>query len=322
MSDITIDVHLGPDESRKALRADALKGLTAESKSMPPTWFYDDRGSELFDQITRLPEYYLTRAERSILEAHAAEIADRSGADTLVELGSGTSEKTRILLNAMSSTGQLARVIPFDVSEATLRFAAEEIAAAFPGVEVHAVVGDFNRHLALIPAGGRRLVIFLGSTIGNLDPAARKRLLAGLSETLVPGDFFLLGADLRKDPARLVAAYDDSQGISAAFNLNLLHVLNSTLGADFDVDCFRHIAQWNDADSRMEMRLAPDDAQKVRVSQLDLDVTFEAGEQMLTEISTKFTREQVASELEEAGLVVDSQWEDEPGDFLVTLARR
>lgn len=319
---ITVESHLGPDESRKALEADVLAGLTSDQKSMPPTWFYDDRGSDLFDQITRLPEYYLTRAEREILEAHADEIAARTGADTLVELGSGTSEKTWLLLTALARTGQLRKVVPFDVNEGTLRSAAERIAAAFPDVSVHAVVGDFNRHLDQIPAGGRRLFIFLGSTIGNLDPDQRSRLLTGLAKTMADGDFFLLGTDLVKDADRLVAAYDDAQGVSAEFNRNLFHVLNSTLHADFDVDAFRHLAIWNADEGRMEMRLVPDDAQKIRVADLGLDVVFEAGEPILTEISTKFTSAQVAGELSAAGFTVASQWQDSAGNFQLTLARR
>ena len=244
-----IDVHLAPDWLRSALRADVAEGLTASPKELPPKWFYDERGSELFDEITRLPEYYPTRCERAILTERAPEIAALSGADTLVELGSGTSEKTRLLLDACvagGGRGRLRRFIPFDVSEATLRQAATAVAGEYPTVDVHAVCGDFDHHLGTIPRGGRRLVAFLGGTIGNLDPKQRAEFLAALSANLAPGDGLLLGTDLVKDPARLVAAYDDAAGVTAAFNRNVLAVVNRELDADFDVDRFGHVARWDD----------------------------------------------------------------------------
>ncbi|MEA2704675.1 MAG: L-histidine Nalpha-methyltransferase, partial [Actinomycetota bacterium] len=251
-----IDVHLAPDALRSALRADVAEGLTASPKELPPKWFYDERGSELFDEITRLPEYYPTRRERAILEQRAPEIAALSGADTLVELGSGTSEKTRLLLDACVAGGAgLRRFIPFDVSEATLRQAATAVAAEYPTVAVHAVCGDFDHHLGTIPGGGRRLVAFLGGTIGNLDPKPRAEFLAALSANLAPGDALLLGTDLVKDPGRLVAAYDDAAGVTAAFNRNVLRVVNRELSADFDPDSFAHVALWDPANEWIEMRL-------------------------------------------------------------------
>ncbi len=207
-----IEVHQAPEQLRRDLRRDVGAGLTAIPKELAPKYFYDDRGSDLFDRITRLPEYYPTRAERAILEERAGEIATVSGADTLVELGSGTSEKTRLLLDACAAGGRLRRFVPFDVSEATLRQAAATLAREYAGVDVHAVVGDFEQHLDLLPAGGRRLVAFLGSTIGNLVPKQRAQFLGDLAAGLQPGDSLLLGTDLVKDPARLVAAYDDAGG--------------------------------------------------------------------------------------------------------------
>jgi L-histidine N-alpha-methyltransferase len=294
--------------------------LTATPKDLPPKWFYDDRGSELFDQITRLPEYYPTRTERSILVDHAADIVRVSGADTLVELGSGTSEKTRILLDAFHGRGRLRTFVPFDVSEATLREAAARVAAEYPGVAVHAVVGDFERHLAHVPTAGTRTVAFLGGTIGNLAPPARADFLAAVRAGLGPDDALLLGTDLVKDPDRLVAAYDDAAGVTAAFNRNVLHVLNRELGADFDPDAFAHVARWDARAEWIEMHLRPATAQTVKIPALDLVVEFEAGEAMRTEISAKFRREGVARELAGAGLELREWWTDPAGDFALSLS--
>ena len=318
-----IDVHLAPDWVRSALRADVAEGLTASPKELPPKWFYDERGSELFDEITRLPEYYPTRCERAILEERAPEIAALSGADTLVELGSGTSEKTRLLLDAcVAGGGRLRRFIPFDVSEATLRQAATAVAAEYPAVDVHAVCGDFDHHLGTIPGGGRRLVAFLGGTIGNLDPKQRAEFLAALAANLAPGDGLLLGTDLVKDPARLVAAYDDAAGVTAAFNRNVLAVVNRELDADFDVDRFAHVALWDEDQEWIEMRLRSTVAQDVTVAELGLVAAFEAGEEMRTEISAKFRRDGVDAELAAAGLDLARWWTDPAGDFGLSLAFR
>ncbi|HVM26316.1 MAG TPA: L-histidine N(alpha)-methyltransferase, partial [Mycobacteriales bacterium] len=253
--DLRLDRHLAPDSLRRALEADVRAGLTATPKTLPPKWFYDARGSELFDQITRLPEYYPTRCEREVLAARAADIAEFTRADTLVELGSGTSEKTRLLLDALRDAGTLRRFVPFDVDETVLTSAGRAVAAEYPGVAVHAVVGDFERHLGTLPAGGRRLVAFLGGTIGNLPPVERASFLASLAATLGPEDFLLLGTDLVKDPERLVRAYDDSAGVTAAFNRNVLHVLRRELGADVDPDAFEHVALWDARQEWIEMRL-------------------------------------------------------------------
>jgi L-histidine Nalpha-methyltransferase len=317
---IRVDVHLGEDDLRGALRADVANGLRSAPKELPPKWFYDERGSELFDEITRLPEYYPTRAERSILVARSAEIVDVAGADTLVELGSGTSEKTRLLLDALASRDRLRRFIPFDVSEATLRTAAAAIEQEYAPVDVHAVVGDFERHVRDIPREGRRLVAFLGGTIGNLEPAKRAAFLADVAADLEPGDSFLLGTDLVKDVARLEAAYDDAAGVTAAFNRNVLHVVNRALGADFAPDRFEHVARFETGPEWIEMRLRSTVDQAVHVADLELTATFAAGEEMRTEISAKFRRERVEDELAGAGLALRRWWTDPAGDFALSLS--
>jgi L-histidine N-alpha-methyltransferase len=305
-----------------SLRADARTGLTATPKSLPPKWFYDAEGSALFEKITGLPEYYPTRAERSILDLESPSIAALSGASTLVELGSGSSEKTRLLLSALRAAGTLRSYVMIDVSEAALLGAGAALTSEYPGLEVHAVVSDFEADLGLdgAPADGPRLVAFLGSTIGNMAPAQRSAFLARIRSQLRPGDSFLLGTDLVKDPATLVAAYDDTAGVTAAFNKNVLSVLNTALGADFDLDAFEHVATW-DADAEwIEMRLRSTAAQSVRVPALDLTVDFASGEEMRTEISAKFRRSRVASELAAAGLEMRSWWTDPAGQFGLSLS--
>lgn len=317
---MSLSNYLAADAAAHALRRDVRDGLTASPKSLPPKWFYDAKGSDLFDQITRLPEYYPTRAEAEILRAHAADVAAASGADTLVELGSGTSEKTRILLDAMNEGGSLRRFIPFDVDATVLESAGEAIGAEYPGVEIDAVCGDFEEHLGKIPLVGRRLVVFLGSTIGNLTAGPRAEFLAALADSLQPGDTLLLGTDLVKDTNRLVRAYDDSAGVTAAFNKNVLAVVNRELDADFDLDAFEHVARWNPEEQRIEMRLRAASAQRVRITGLDLTVDFAAGEEMLTEVSCKFRPDGIADELAAAGLRRIDWWTDEAGDFGVSLA--
>jgi L-histidine N-alpha-methyltransferase len=319
---VRVDVHLEPGDLRSALERDARAGLTATPRDVPPKWFYDDRGSELFDAITRLPEYYPTRTERSILVERAATIASLAGADTLVELGSGTSEKTRLLLDALRDAGTLERFVPFDVSEQTLRDAATAVAGEYTGVEVHAVVGDFEHHLSEIPGDGRRLVAFLGSTIGNLTPPRRAEFLAEIAAGLGPSDAFLLGTDLVKDRARLIAAYDDAAGVTAEFNRNLLSVLNRELDAGFVPERFEHVAVWDEDAEWIEMRLRARDAHRVRVPALGLEVEFRAGEEMRTEISAKFRRSGVETELAAAGLRLASWWTDPAGDFALSLSVR
>ncbi|WP_017579539.1 L-histidine N(alpha)-methyltransferase [Nocardiopsis valliformis] len=317
-----IDRNLTADELDKALRADVAEGLTARPKRLPPKWFYDERGSGLFEDITRLPEYYPTRSERSILEARADEIAVAAGAVALIELGSGAGVKTRLLLDAMRRQGDLVRFVPVDVSGEFLESSARPVVNDYPGLYVHAVVGDFEHHLGLLPVSesGCQLLAVLGSTIGNQEPGPRATFLKDIHGVLHPGDSLLLGADLVKDPARLVAAYDDAQGVTAEFNRNVLSVINRQLGGDFNPAAFEHRAVWNAECEWIEMRLRARTAQHVRVADLDLEVDFAAGEEMRTEISAKFRKEGLTAELDAAGFDLTHWWTDSAGDFALTLA--
>lgn len=317
---LSLSNHLAADSAYHALRRDVFDGLQKTPKSLPPKWFYDSVGSDLFDQITRLPEYYPTRAEAEILRSRAAEVASATGPDTLVELGSGTSEKTRMLLDALRARGSLRKFVPFDVDAGMLAAAGTAIQREYPNVEIAAVCGDFEEHLVEIPDGGRRLFVFLGSTIGNLTPGPRAEFLAALAAVLRPGDSLLLGTDLVKDTGRLVRAYDDAAGITARFNRNVLAVVNRELDADFDIGAFTHVARWNAAEERIEMWLRADAVQRVRIGALDMVVEFTAGEEMLTEVSCKFRAQAVAAELAAAGLRQIRWWTDDAGDFGLSLA--
>jgi L-histidine N-alpha-methyltransferase len=320
MASIRLDSHVDPGELETALAEDARAGLTATPKELPPKWFYDEEGSHLFERITTLPEYYPPRRERQVLRHVAGEIAASTGADTLVELGSGSSEKTRLLLDAFGRTGSLRRYIPVDVSLSALLPAAHAVAADYPTLEVHAVRADFERHLDQLPAGGRRLTAFLGSTIGNLRPEQRAVFFAEQRERMDGGDALLLGTDLVKDPTRLVSAYDDAAGVTAAFNRNLLHVLNRELKGDFDPQAFAHVALWDPVAEWIEMRLRSTRDQRVNLAKLDLGVRFAAGEDMRTEISAKFRRERVEAEYAAAGLRLSAWWTDTGGDYALSLA--
>ncbi len=317
---VAVDVHLDAADWAAARDAETAAGLLSSPKVLSPVWFYDERGSDLFDEITRLEEYYPTRAERAILAAHSGDIARLTGASTLVELGSGTSDKTRLLIEAMLAAGHLDRFVPLDVSEETLRAAASSLAVEY-GISVRAVVGDFHRHLGRIPRVGRRVIAFLGGTIGNFDPVQRQGFLRDLRGSMGQDEWFLLGADLVKAPARLVAAYDDARGVTAEFNRNALRVLNRELDADFDVEAFEHVARWNASESWIEMWLRSSRGQRVRVAGLDLDVAIAEGEEIRTEISAKFTPDGLRGELEQAGFTTEASWTDPAGDFLLTLAR-
>lgn len=317
MSPFLLTRTLPEDATDAALRADVLSGLTRHPKTLPPKWFYDARGSELFEDITRLPEYYPTRAEREILEERAGEIAAASGARTVIELGSGSSEKTRHLLNALEG---LESYVPVDVSESALTGAAESLLAEHPGLSVHALIADFTGGLALPGTPGPRLVAFLGGTIGNLLPEERAGFLRSVRSLLSPGDALLLGTDLVKDEETLVAAYDDASGVTAAFNKNVLNVVNRELGADFPLEDFEHVAVWNPEQRWIEMRLRARRALSVKIRELDLVVPFEAGEELRTEVSAKFRQEDVREELEAAGLQLAQWWTDAAGRFALSLA--
>ncbi|MFD0021254.1 L-histidine N(alpha)-methyltransferase [Streptomyces sp. NPDC058382] len=317
MSPFLLTRTLPVDATDAALRADVLHGLTRQPKTLPPKWFYDARGSELFEEITRLPEYYPTRAEREILIDRAGAIALASGARTLVELGSGSSEKTRHLLDALP---ELHTYVPVDVSESALRGAAEALLEERPGLSVHALIADFTGELTLPETPGPRLVAFLGGTIGNLLPQERAAFLESVRSLLSPGDSLLLGTDLVKDEEVLVAAYDDAAGVTAAFNRNVLSVVDRELGADFEPADFEHVARWNPEQEWIEMRLRTRRALTVKIPELDLVVPFEAGEEMRTEVSAKFRKDGVREELGRAGLRLAQWWTDSAGRFALSLA--
>ncbi|MFI2372774.1 L-histidine N(alpha)-methyltransferase [Streptomyces sp. NPDC018833] len=317
MSPFLLTRTLPEDATDADLRADVLHGLTRTPKVLPPKWFYDARGSELFEEITRLPEYYPTRAEREILAARAGEIAAATGARTLVELGSGSSEKTRFLLDALTD---LHTYVPVDVSESALTGAAQVLLAERPGLDVHALIADFTRGLALPGTPGPRLVAFLGGTIGNLLPAERAVFLRSVRDLLTPGDSLLLGTDLVKDEAVLVRAYDDAAGVTAQFNKNVLAVIARELGADVDPADFDHVAVWDREHEWIEMRLRARSALSVKIRELDLVVPFEAGEELRTEVSAKFRQEGVRAELAGAGMALTHWWTDEAGRFALSLS--
>ncbi|APE36980.1 dimethylhistidine N-methyltransferase [Nocardia mangyaensis] len=317
-----LDIHLTDDDLTTALRTDARTGLTAEPKSLPPKWFYDARGSELFERITELPEYYPTRTERALLAGVVGEIAAAAHPEVLVELGSGSAAKTRLLLDALTAEGSLKTYVPQDVSATALRGAAAEIAIEYPNLAVHGVVSDFTDTLHNLPRGGRRMIAFLGGTIGNLVPAERAEFLADINEVLEPGELLLLGAGLVIDPAILVPAYDDAAGVTAEFNRNVLRVLNHRLGADFAPEKFEHIAVWDPDNEWIEMRLRATEPMTATITDLDLTVDFAAGEQMRTEISAKFRPEALRTELTTAGFTPTHTWTDPDARFALFLAER
>ncbi len=317
-----ITTLLTAEDLRRSLAEDARTGLSASPKWLPPKYFYDERGSELFEEITRLPEYYPTRTERALLTERAQEIAEASDAEVLLELGSGSSEKTRLLLDALDRTGRLTTYVPVDVSASALAQAMDALAEERPGLALEGVVADFDQHLEQLPTPGRRMIALLGSTLGNYDRPGRARFLRSVAAAMQPGEGLLLGLDLVKDPGQLVAAYDDAAGVTAEFNLNALRVLNRSLGADFDTDGFRHLARWNTEEERIEMRLVAQDPARVELSELDLVIEFDKGEELLTELSCKFRRSSVAGELEAAGFRDLRWWTDPDEAYAVVLAKR
>ncbi len=296
--------------------------LTSRPRTIPPRWLYDDRGSELFSRITRLPEYYQTEAERSILATRAAAIAELSGATTVVELGSGTSDKTRTLLDAFVAHGRLQQFVPLDVSEATLLDAGAMLRERYPSLIVEPVVGDFTRHLHRLPAGGTRLVAFLGGTIGNFYEEERTAFLGALSDVLDDGDSLLLGIDLVKPIDRLIAAYDDSQGVTEAFIRNALANINDTFGGEIDLGNFTYVPFWDGRQERIDMRLRACEPERARLDALDLDLDVAAGEEIRIEISTKFREDGIRAELADVGFEVVEMWRDAHDDFGVVLAQK
>lgn len=318
----TIEVHLAPEQLQENLLTDARIGLTASPKWLPPKWFYDARGSELFERITALPEYYPTRTERELLRASAAHIAEATSASILVELGSGSSEKTRLLLGALTERGTLERYVPQDVSVAALDSAVHDLARDFPSLTVHGIVSDFTDTLHNLPRGGRRMIAFLGGTLGNLVPEERAEFLGSVAAVLEEGEQLLLGVGLVTDPAVMVPAYDDAAGVTAQFNRNVLSVLNDRLGANFDPAVFRHVALWDERNEWIEMRLEATESVEAWIPALDLGVVFTEGEQMRTEISAKFRVDGICKELDAAGFGSDRVWTDPRERFALILADR
>jgi L-histidine Nalpha-methyltransferase len=319
---IRIDSHLDGAHER-SLADDVLDGLTRPFKELPPKHFYDARGAELFDRICELPEYYPTRAERTILEHNAGELATLTAAAELVELGSGTASKTRVLLDALQDAGTLVRYVPVDVTEQMVRECATQLTEEYPGLQVHGMIGDFERHLGEVPeAAGPRIVAFLGGTIGNFPPGSRRRVLRQISSLLGAGDHLLLGTDLVKDPAVLQAAYDDAEGVTAEFNRNVLRVLNRELGANFEPEDFEHVALFDPEHEWIEMRLRARREHTTLVRELGLPVHFQEGEEMRTEISAKFTSERIEGDLAAAGLELVRLFTDPEELFALALARR
>jgi L-histidine N-alpha-methyltransferase len=308
------------DDHREQLLRDVRWGLGAARKSLPPKYFYDDRGSRLFDAICDLPEYYPTRTEYALLRRIAAEVIQHARPSHLVELGSGASRKTHVLLEALVRSRLDACYVPVDVSEGMLRRSATALRRRYRALRVHAIVGDYDRHLHHFPSAERRLVAFLGSTIGNFDPAQADAFLHSLADSMDTGDFLLLGLDLVKPVPVLEAAYNDSAGITAEFNRNVLRVLNRELGADFDLALFEHVAFFNLAAEQIEMHLKARRAHHVRLPALDMEVAFAAGETIRTEISRKFRRTTAGAMLAAAGFRLDSWYTSPDGYFALALA--
>ncbi len=305
--------------------AELRRALSSRPRTIPPRWLYDDRGSELFDEITRLPEYYPTEAERQILAANSAMIAELTGAATVVELGSGTSDKTRTLLDAFVAHGEIERFAPLDVSEATLLYAAEVLNQRYPDLAVVPVVGDFTRHLAKLSSigePGSRLVAFLGGTIGNFYLEERKAFLGALSDVLSTGDWVMIGVDLVKPLERLIAAYDDSAGVTGAFIQNALVAINREMDGDIDVGNFEYVPLWDAREERIDMRLRACEPERATLGALDLEIELEAGEELRVEISTKFREARLREELTDAGFDDLEFFADDAGDFALVLARR
>jgi len=318
---VTIDVHLPPSGPLAGMADDVREGLSCPFKELPPKYFYDERGSRLFERIMELPEYYPTRCERAILDRHAAEIVAAADARALIELGSGSASKTRVLLEAMRDAGALESYIPVDISEEITRRTATELVGDFTGLRVHGVVCDYETHLERIPREEGAVIAFLGGTIGNFRPAPRRSFLARVATLMYPGDRFLLGTDLIKDRATLEAAYDDPAGVTAEFNKNVLHVLNREFDADFDPDGFEHVAFWDPDNSWIDIRLRSLTEQFIDLRALDMRVHFARNEEMRTEISTKFTSERLEAVYADAGLEMTELWTDPEGQFALSLAR-
>ncbi len=318
---IIIDVHM-TKQNPDLLRDEIRSGLLSSPKTLPTKYMYDDRGSELFERICTLPEYYQTRTEYKILMSHSDQIIKLTGADELVELGSGAATKTRVLLDAMEQANQLRFYVPFDVSEGIVRRVAQELVNEYEGLQIHGVVGDFLAHLEHIPDGGRRLVIILGGTVGNLDAQAAPQFLSSIYDEMASGDFFLLGVQLETDLDRLEAAYNDSAGITAEFNKNILLVIGTMLEATFDVEKFEHVARYNTQHHRIEMHLRSREDQTIHIPKLDMVLHVKEGEEILTEISTKYDRPRTEQLLAQCGFDLLEWFTDSDQLMALALAKK
>lgn len=318
---ITNKTQFNPTKQRDG--EDVIQGLTQIPKTLPAKYFYDARGSELFEQICDLPEYYPTRTEAAILRQYADEIAQITGVCELVELGSGSSTKTRLLLDAYQNLGHSSKYVPIDVSESILQSSAIQLQKDYPNLQIEAFVGTYEQALAqfqptFFPA---RMIFFLGSSIGNFNPQECDRFLQQVTTVLAPGDYFLIGIDLQKPKPILEAAYNDVQGVTAAFNLNILSHLNWRFQANFDLNLFTHQAIYNQADAQIEMHLYSQASHSVSLNDLNLDISFQAGESILTEISRKFDLGTIQAQLAAKGLNTVRIWTDEQQWFGLILCQ-
>ena len=315
-----LDVYLDEGTFRSTIAEDVRQGLTGRPKSLPAKYFYDSTGSALFERITRLPEYYLTRAEESLAASIVPELMHRVCSREIVELGSGLSTKVRRFLDARNGSAPVARYLPFDVDAGSIEVSTADLMKEYPYLDVHGLIGDFGRHLAHVPSPmGRRLVLFLGSTIGNLEPSERLDFLVQVRQLLTSDDRLLLGLDLVKDPVVLEAAYNDSAGVTAEFNRNILGVVNRALHADFHQEAFRHYACYNQEAGRIEMHLIPESLQVVNIRDLELTIQITPDESIWTESSYKFTEESTLAMLKEAGLGMEGWYTDSEGLFALAL---
>lgn len=320
LAPITVAVHTLGRDSRLELIDGVREGFARVPKTLSPRWFYDDRGSELFDDITRLPEYYQARTEMAILQRSARDLMETVRPASIVELGAGSCTKSRVLIRAAKGMGSLWTFVPFDISEVTLRRSATELVDEFDDLSIYCVTGEFDHHLAQIPRFGRQLIVFLGSTIGNFDEADARVFLAEVRRLMHPGDHFLIGVDFVKDTRELTAAYNDAQGVTAAFNMNILTRLNRELDANFDLESFRHVAVWNEEMSRVEMYLRSIREQHVSLPRAELSATLAEGELIRTEICTKYTRAQVETTLADVGMSAVAWYTDPADRFGLLLA--
>lgn len=310
-----------PPDQQALLQQEVLTGLSQQQKVLPAKLLYDEAGSAIFDAICRTPEYYPTRTELAVLEAHAEQIVAAAKPEDLIELGSGMARKTHTLLDAAFRAQMPVRYVPLDISESAARASAEALLERYPSLNVHCVIADFHHGLEMLPRHGRRLVAFLGGTIGNFDDEEASEFLAGVRCAMGPEDCFLLGTDLVKDPKVLHAAYNDAAGHSAAFNQNVLNVLNNELDAHFRVDTFEPRAFYNEPQRRIEMHMVSKIAQSVRIGSLDWSATFRAGESIRTEISRKFTRDGVSELMSRAGFELSDWYPSDNDYFALSLSR-